>query len=189
MTLRSCAGGVRRRELHVDLQASRRLRSRAARIEPGRAQIALRRPASSASCAAGRADDRARATGVFSGRCSSDFFLRIAAEHSAAANSSASTPRASSSAPRGRQHFRRPSATRAAWTDPSLPPRPDFVGDERQERREQPQQHRQRATSSAPLADAAASAPDRRSGAPSPARGSRRRTTRRTSRCARSTRA
>ena len=62
-----------------------------------------------------------------------------------------------------------------------LPPRPHFLGDERQERREQPQ-HRSTAPCAARLMRRRVAGVGARS---SPARGSRRRTTRRTPRCAR----
>ena len=124
-TCRVSAMPVSRRSISPD---ARRSRSTSAR---------------SASCASG-ARTIARATGVFSGCCPSDFFFRIVAEH------------------RRREFQRRDRADRprplvgttratssayghaARWTDPSLPPRPDLLGHERQEGREQPQQGRER---------------------------------------------
>ena len=137
---------------------------------------------SSASIAAG-ALTTASDTGVLSGRCSSDFFFRIA-PRTVAANRSASTPLGMLGTAAGRQHL--VSGWPLRLVDrPFAPPRPDFLGDERQERREQAKHRRERRQQRARWPMPRARFPDRRSGVPSPARGSRRRSSRRTSRCAR----
>ena len=157
--------------------------------QPGRAQIGFDRR-QERQHRRRRADDGHAVTGVFSGRCSSDFFLRIAPSTVGGQARSASTPRRRRSTPaQAGEHLLGGRPRARVWIEPSLPPRPDFFGHERQERREQPQQHRQRGEQRGVGRRRARRVPDRRSGGPSRARGSRRRSTRRTSRCARSTRA
>ena len=160
--------------------APRRRACRSAESSPRRAGPA-RCPAAGPARSSG-ARIAIRATAVFSGRCSSDFFLRISPS-TCAANCSAWAPR-SSAPPAGAEHFfrRRP---RRGVNRTRPPPRPDFLGRKRQERREQPEQHRQRRQQRRVRGGGELGAADRRSGALSPARGSRRRSTRRTSRSAR----
>ena len=89
----------------------------------------------------GRAHDSLR-DGVFSGRCSSDFFFRIAPS-TARGKLQRLDATLVFAPPHGREHLlrRRPGrpVDRAV-----LPPRPDFLGHERQKRRKQPQHRRER---------------------------------------------
>ena len=169
----SCAAGSRRERRRRPDSASATARTRTARMQARGAQVRFDL-GSSARSRLRRSEPRATSTGVFSGRCSSDFFFRIAPSTSPRTCERRIERRARRRPRRRRgERLRRPSAT--ARGEPSRPPpRPHFLGHERQVRREQPQQHRQRRQQRA-FADAAPRRRDRRSGAPSPARGSCRR--------------
>ena len=110
---------------------------------PAATQVAPRAVRSAADARRCRGP-RAASTGVVSVRLASDFVFRTSPSTSAARSSASA--RAIVGAADDCDAAPPASATRAMHR-PSLPPRPDFFGDERQERREQPQQHRQRARS------------------------------------------
>ena len=126
----------------------------------------------------------ARVTGVFNGRCSSDFFLPDRAEHRGRELAEPRTP--PSSAPRlDRPRAVRPARPAARWTDPDATTT-RLLRSRTAETARRAAAAPTSAVSSAPLAEAAPLRPLIAVAAClSPARGSRRRTTRRTSRCVR----